>query len=90
MVFEKGGFSKSLFNAKEERDDFRKKTLSIFIHILIILLIITRGYIGSAAASLSASRWTDAGWAKTASSIPSIRWNSSSNTSTNHDFSQKS
>ena len=32
----------AFFNGKEGRDDFRKKTLSILIHILIILLILPR------------------------------------------------
>ena len=32
----------AFFNGKEGRDDFRKKILSIFIHIIIILLILPR------------------------------------------------
>ena len=32
----------AFFNGKEGRDDFRKKTLSVLIHLLIILLILPR------------------------------------------------
>ena len=37
-----GGIRKTFFNGKEGRDDFRKKTLSVLIHPLIILLILPR------------------------------------------------